>query len=685
MNRKDNNVLLFIHFLVFKFKNMYYQYQRAPRKRGFDYIKPFIIILIIIGIIVVGWRLLNNMFLGESIDTLSQKVFLNIESGSVKAMTATDSEWKNVPDNIYLYEGESLKTKSDGRATLTFFDQSIVRLDKNSEVKFSSIKKVNEATNIELDLVEGKAWANIDFMSDSDSSFTTTTDLITVDSRGGVLAVTYPGTVYVVSGSAQVALKHDDEIIKSVNVGVGQELMVDAKIIQDINEGLDKEILFALDDSFKASNWYRWNRQKDSALTAFEESEDEVIIEEEEIDEEEVSEEDEAIISDRLLTVTRPASGTETNKNTISAEGLYDESRVSVVYINGASATLSGNKWNVSSIMLGDGENEISVEVEDGSGQRTKMDSIFVTFDDVAPVMPVIEEPGSNDEEVTIADIEQIISGTVSKDTEAVIVNDYRLSKYVPGSEEFTYYAKMAYANLEVGENEYEVIAEDKAGNQSDTAKIILILEQETVDEKKAESEDEVSDDSEPAAATSSGGVKITSPNNGESFETTETAFEIKGNVPSNTAKVIVNDYQLQAFEAGDTTFKYRANSTLGTLVIGQNNTYTVKAYDDEDELLGSASISIDVESGSDGAPAFTMPTSDSTYTTSLDQLVIGGTVGKWVKMIYINGEKLNEYIPGSEEWSKTVTLNEGENVFEVYGTNGEETPKVKLTITYQP
>ena len=290
--------------------------------------------------------------------------------------------------------------------------------------------------------------------------------------------------------------------------------------------------------------------------------------------------------------------------------------------------------------------------------------------------------------------IEQVIAGTVSKDTFSVIVNDYRLSKYVPGSGKFEYYAKTVLGNLVVGENEYIIYAEDKAGNRSEPTTLVLTLTQETYDEMKKDDEEAVSEDSGSAsnsdssvpAASSSGGVKITGPNNGESFTSSETEFDITGTVPEGTAKVVVNDYTLSKFTAGDSSFSYKASTGFGNLNLGEKNTYTAIAYDAEGGKLGEASITIDVESGSASAPVITIPSSNGSYSTSLNEVVIGGTVGKWITRVKINGINLNEYIPGSGEWRNTVQLQSGDNSFSVCAEQeGSQVGCSNITINYQP
>jgi len=661
---------------------------------------PFLVIVLIFAGIIFGWRALNNLLIDQNRSTSNEKVFLNIESGSAKAMTVGKSEWQNAPDKIYLYRGERFKTGADGRATFTFFDQSLMRLNTNTEVAFTSLKKKNDTHNIEVELVQGDAWVQVERITNPGSTFGVTTDLITVDSRDGVIAISAPGTVYMLEGTAQIGVKYDDDVVKTYSLGVGQQFLVDEAKAQAIERGEDTEVIFALSDSFKKTNWYRWNVKKDGAVNAFEEPELDEGEETEDLmpeDEESGGMEDEDLANvGRVAYVTKPSKNTETNDSTISVEGKFDPEKINAVYVEGQKATVTdAGKWKVSSVKLPfEGENELTIEAEELDGTKTTLDPLVVVYDKTAPDTPAFTDPGANDETVEIDDTEQIIKGTVSKDTAAVIVNDYRLTKYVPGSGTFEYYAKTEYGNLEVGDNEYKAIAEDKAGNHSEPAFIYLTLTQEVADEAGEESDDETDNTEEDTSAgeealpqaSSSGGVTITAPNGGESFTTNETEFEIVGTVPEGTAKVEVNDYALSLFEAGSATFKYRAFVSIGNLVIGEKNTYTVKAYDEDGSLLGEASITIDVESGASSAPVITIPTDSGSYTTTLDTLVVGGTVGKWVTRMYVDNKEITDYIPGSEEWRKSIVLSPGKNTIVVTAEKaGEQVGKATIDITYNP
>jgi len=660
---------------------------------------PFFLIVVIVGGLFYVFKQLGGNFQSDSVDLTTETVSLNIEQGSVKAMAVGSSEWQNAPDGIDFYKGEKIKTGFDGRATLTAFDHNILRVGNDSEIELSKLTKKNETNQVKVHLEEGELWVQVDRISNPNSFFRLTTDLLAVDIRSGTLAISAPGTVYMIEGIAEIDILDNDDVLTTKTLGVGQQLSIDEEVVSKLTEGLDETLVYALSDGFKSSEWYRWNMKKDGSISAFEKSDLD-----DEIELDELPDVIPTVDPDSSVTVISPKNGLATNKSTIAISGTYDSDSVQNVYVQGKKASLNADDtWKVYEFSLTrEGKNELTLEAEDLSGTKTTLDSITVHYDNIPPTTPQITSPIGNDESFTIADIEQEILGTVDKDTYAVIINDYQLSKFVSGSKEFSYFAKTAYGNLEVGENEYLIYAKDKAGNLSDVATLTLVLEQDTVDTAGVGDEDEdeldvdadtdTTDESEEDAveqelptSSSTGGVEITSPNGGESFKTSETQFEINGTVPEGTASVEVDDYKLQAFSKGDTEYKYRASSSMGNLTIGAKNTYTVNAYDDSGEVVGTASITIDVESGSMGDPTINIPSSNP-YETTLNEIVIGGTVGKWVEKIYVNGEKLQSYIPGSEKWRSTVELVLGENIFNIYGEKqGDNTKTVSLTVIYKP
>lgn len=607
----------------------YYQYKkRVPaEKRGSDYLKPFLFILLFIAIIFGGWKLLSYIFNDDSSNQSDQKVLLELESGSAKAMNEANPEWTSVRSGLDLFEGEKVRTQSDGRLTLDFFDGTIARLDKSSEIEFVALEQDDTSTNIELSLngESGSVWINNSEVLGSQTLSVRTEGFVAHAEAGSIFSITAPHSLYVIKGGVQADIMEDEKIIKTANVGIGQQLLLTDALIADLSEGLNKEILFALDDDFKTSNWYRWNQQKEgTSLTEDEEADSNA---------EEEDPNSETTGGDEEDPTDEENDPDDTDEN----------------------------------------EDEAEEDEDDSEG----------------PATPQITKPSSNGGKITLSLKEQIISGTVSADTQKVVVNGYQLSKYVPGSKTFTYSAKTSLNNLKVGENTYSVVAIDEAGNKSKTASITLVLPQSVAGE-----EDEDEDEETPAAST--GEVKITSPNGGANLKTSETAFVISGTAPSNTSKVLVNGYQLQGYAAGSGTFKYNATAALGTLKVGQTNSYTVKAYDKNDAVIGSATMTIEVSGDAAATPpsetpseglslSITMPTSAANYQTTLNEVVLGGTVDTSVEDLYVNGIKLDSFAPGTGEWKMSVQLRVGDNTYNVYGQKGgTKTNSDSITINYQ-
>jgi hypothetical protein len=58
------------------------------------------------------------------------------------------------------------------------------------------------------------------------------------------------------------------------------------------------------------------------------------------------------------------------------------------------------------------------------------------------------------------------VLGLVSASAQTVFVDNYQLTKYVPGSGEWSYVVRPEFSNYDVGLNTYVVVAEDADGNQ---------------------------------------------------------------------------------------------------------------------------------------------------------------------------------------------------------------------------
>jgi len=89
----------------------------------------------------------------------------------------------------------------------------------------------------------------------------------------------------------------------------------------------------------------------------------------------------------------------------------------------------------------------------------------------------------------------------------------------------------------------------------------------------------------------------------------TKSYHVIEGTTPAETAKVLVNDYPLGKYKAGETKWSYIAAVSLGNLKAGENR-FTVKAVDEDDKELGSKTFTITYAGRETAALASTGPSS---------------------------------------------------------------------------
>ncbi len=62
-----------------------------------------------------------------------------------------------------------------------------------------------------------------------------------------------------------------------------------------------------------------------------------------------------------------------------------------------------------------------------------------------------------------------VVKGTVSSDTYKITINDYKLSKYIPGQTQWDYIASTKFNTLKSGLNSYVLKTFDKDGKQTDS------------------------------------------------------------------------------------------------------------------------------------------------------------------------------------------------------------------------
>lgn len=214
----------------------------------------------------------------------------------------------------------------------------------------------------------------------------------------------------------------------------------------------------------------------------------------------------------------------------------------------------------------------------------------------------------------------------------------------------------------------------------------------------------------------------ITSPaKNGQTYRTQDTQIEIKGTAPAGTAGMMVNDYKLQLFRTGDTTWSYLASKPLSNLNDGKN-VFNVYALDSAGNPSAPATITILIEQGTVGVVStgstigsasstpvqidektlpqntpttpgvitVTGPAAGASFTATGSEILIEGTTSPQTASVWINGYKLQLYKPGVTKWNYIAktdfgTLKKGTNLYKINArdANNMILDSFTYTVTY--
>ncbi len=541
----------------------YYQYKRrVPEgkkgQRNQKNLKPFLLIIaILLGLFLI-WKLFSVIFSGDdSQETEGEKVVVEVLSGSGKIFTAGGEGWEDVPGAISAYQGEKVGTLADGRLALEYTDGSIIRLDKNSSV---SIEKLNEnGATVQTDLIleEGKAWVNGTNLSEISVASTN----IVAHTSEGIFAMDFPDKLYVIQGSVEADVMNGDEVLKTVSLGVGQQLTVSQNSIDRLAEGEEASLLSAVDEQFTASDWYTWNGQKDGISTSSNSSGNDSNESDGEDNEDE--EGGEVDSENGAPQISNPGSnGSEVT--------LDSTSQIISGTVSEGTARVLVNDYELQKFSLGDTTFEYTASIDYDSLDLGTNTYDVVAFDEegnkstatITLILPqsVYDEVDTEEEEEeeastgtvaftspnggqdgTISGDSVSIGGTVPTGANTVIVNGYQLSGFQAGNSSFNYNANKVLGNLKVGQNTYEVEVYDINGGLlgSDTINI-------TVEEGEAETPEEVETEN-----TTPLSLSLSTPNSSGSHTTTFNQATIGGSTSSSVEAVFVNGESLAGFTPG--------------------------------------------------------------------------------------------------------------------------------------
>lgn len=219
-----------------------------------------------------------------------------------------------------------------------------------------------------------------------------------------------------------------------------------------------------------------------------------------------------------------------------------------------------------------------------------------------ANVDPSIEAPAilspENGATIPAAQVDLIIEGTAPAEAEFITVNNYTLTKYLPGDRKWSYFAAKKFGTLVPGENTYTVVATTRDGRSSPVTTLTVNYEGTNDPQVPASTPSEPSagttptDESQTPSPEDSDFPKpvVTRPATGgfdDPFQTSSKIITITGTVDPATQSVEVNGFKLRKFLPGNTEFSYIANANYGNLKEGLN-TFVIKAFGPDNKVSQS-------------------------------------------------------------------------------------------------
>lgn len=487
------------------------------RKRPFEYLLPFLV-LVGVGVIgVLGFQLWNNL------QGAKGDVYFYVAQGKAKLLQYGMKEWDTAYSGTKLLLGDAVKTSQNSRGVLQFFNGTLVRLGDDTEVTVTDITKRSDVEKIGITLAHGNIW--IDKLKSEgvdQSDFQVRTSHLLASDTGSTFEIESNDveTVRVIKGAVNVQIlgteSNKTSVLDTVQVGVGQEMNLDAAVLKAFQNHEIPSVLMGLSDQFKLSDWYLWNSREDQSPTDF--SVHSALLPDGSTQSLQIT----PVSGDTQQTLVTPGSGStqqtvststdvtqfevpvivqpspsvmSTDQNKMVISGTVGTGTAKVV----VRETIAGNtdEYTLGKYKAGDaaftynvsealgnykaGENIYRFYAVDAAGKKSDSADVHITYNKAAVVItdtlsaPQVlkfngsASPSASTVTVSVVKIEGSVAGA-----EKMFVNGYQLSKFVAGDKTWTYYANEAGGNLVPGVNNYEAYAVDPQGNKSDVTRFSI-------------------------------------------------------------------------------------------------------------------------------------------------------------------------------------------------------------------
>ena len=531
-----------------------------------------LVLILVVALFFIGRWILRLFGAGSA--SARTPVLLIAEGRGPVNVSLEGGAVQRVDDSLKLYDGDRVSTGNAGHAQLLFFDGTRLRLDEQSDVTLDTSEKGTEESTIDVTLTRGSAYVQTPTVAGFSGSITRTmhmpkmtlafptrSEAIASPSHLAVFAADGLGVSVTVEGVSQTAV-----------IGEGQQWNLPANVARDADLYAFRTPLAS--DAAEQAFVTESRAQKQTIVPAGQTG---------------------SLAAGDLLTVTAPKNNALVPGATVVVSGHVGKG-VASVRINGYIATIDPlqNSFSQELTLRDNAQTDIHTEALDEKQVVLTDSHLTVRRDVTLPESPVITSPAKNGETYRTQLTQIEISGTAKADVAGIIVNDYRLQLYKPAAAKWTYLAGTLLKNFVPGKNVFKVVAIDAAGNQSPPAELTILLEDgpagvvttagtsSTAGAASSSMNPATLPNNPPLAA---GTLLVSGPTAGTEHTATGSEIVIVGTTSPQTASVWVNDYRLQLYKAGKTTWNYIASVAFANMKKGRN-VYVITVRDSEDKIL---------------------------------------------------------------------------------------------------
>ena len=511
----------------------------------------------------LGSWLLGALGFGNVTDRPPSTIYA--EKGIVSV--SLQGEGQQAAENgMTVFMGDTLSTGPAAAAALKLFDASWLRLDEHTDVQITHATLGKKQSELTLDLKKGRVWVSVPDAATFSGAILRQiiTPAATFTLPAGTEAVLSPVELLVYAGDGNgvtVSAKGHDEF----SVGEGQKWVLpqsgtvpeNALSIRGALATRDLELPFLIQSRQRLGLALPGN--------------------------------DSGTVTETLTVSFPPADHTLTSP-TMMVKGSVNTA-VKKVTINGHDAPVDATaRTFAQEVSPPAGEKTFNLEIKalDAGGNTVgavnRTVAVTQTAENITP--PVITSPVAVNGSYTTEAEELVLRGTAPDGTQGIMVNEYRLQLFSPDRSTWSYLASQRLGNLKPDENIYNVYALDSMGKKSAPATLTVWIGPPGTGMQSSQSPVTPPPSSLPNnAPTAPGTLSITGPTAGTSHTETGTGFLLEGRTAGSTATMWVNDYRLQLYLAGKTTWNYIASAEFLNLKPGKN-VYVIVARNSEGKIL---------------------------------------------------------------------------------------------------